>query len=253
MSVLRNGVLAVAIVFLGHLSRAESLRIAAAADLRYAMDELVAEFLVESSGDEIEVIYGSSGKFATQIQHGAPYDLYFSADITYPRRLEQKKLTATSTRPYALGRIVVWSLDMKRGIHDLDDAALRRIAIANPRHAPYGVRAREALESVGIWTSVEPKLVMGENIAQTAQFVDSGAAEAGIVALSLVMSPSLAGRGHWTLIDDALHQPLEQGYVILQRAAGNKAAQRFDAFIQSARAAEILRAYGFAIPAVKGP
>lgn len=230
---------------------AGNLTIAAAADLKFAMAEVVEQFRAGHPGDRIEVIYGSSGKFYTQIVNGAPFDLYFSADIAYPRELEKKGLTAGTTRPYAFGRLVLWSLQPELAatpLKDLPQAAIRRFAIANPQHAPYGLRAKEALEHWGVWHAMRAKLVLGENIAHTAQFVDSGAAQAGIVALALVLSPTLEGKGAWTLIPAEWHAPLEQGYVITRRAGGNPLAAAFAEHMASAPARAIMRRYGFTLP-----
>lgn len=232
-------------------ARAESLTIAAAADLKFALTDVVEQFKTNRPADKIEVIYGSSGKFFTQIINGAPFDMYFSADIDYPRKLLQQGLAAGAVRPYAFGRIVLWSLDpamAKTPLKDLPGTAIRKFAIANPRHAPYGLRAQEALEHEGAWHALQPKLVRGENIAHTAQFVDSGVAEAGIVALSLVLSPPLKDKGTWTLIPAEWHEPLEQGYVITRRAASNPLAATFAAHMGSESARAILRRHGFVLP-----
>jgi molybdate transport system substrate-binding protein len=230
---------------------AEGLTIAAAADLRYAMTEVVTGFRAAHPDDTIEVIYGSSGKFHAQIANGAPFDLFFSADIAYPRALEQQGLTSGPAKSYAVGRIVLWSLRPELGrlsLQELPTAAIRKFAIANPEHAPYGKRAQEALEHAGVWMAMAPKLVRGENIAQAAQFIDSGAADAGIVALSLVLAPDLKGKGTWTLIPDSWHEPLEQGYVITRRAEASPLATAFAAWIETDATREVLRRYGFALP-----
>jgi molybdate transport system substrate-binding protein len=232
-------------------AEAGSITVAAASDLQFAMSELVADFRTMHPADTVEVIYGSSGKFAAQIANGAPFDLFFSADISYPRALEQQGLSSGPTRPYAVGRIVLWSLKPELGrlsLKELPGAAIRKFAIANPAHAPYGKRAQEALEHTGVWMAMAPKLVRGENIAQTAQFIDSGAADAGIVALSLVLSPQLRDRGAWTLIPDEWHVPLEQGYVITRRAADNPLAAAFANWIDGPASRAVLRRHGFALP-----
>jgi molybdate transport system substrate-binding protein len=232
-------------------AHAEKITIAAAADLKFAMDEIVAGFRKANPGDEVDVIYGSSGKFHTQIQQGAPYDLYFSADIAFPRELARKGLAASEVRPYALGRIVLWSArpDATRmTLASLLDPAITRVAIANPKHAPYGKRAEEALRAAGLWEKVEPKLVYGENIAHTAQFVQTGNAQVGIIALSLAFNPELASKGGYWLIPDGLHEPLEQGYIITQRGADKALAERFAAYMASEPARAIMRAYGFVLP-----
>ncbi|HTN93262.1 MAG TPA: molybdate ABC transporter substrate-binding protein [Gallionella sp.] len=244
-----------ALVFLlaaGQTARAEEkLTIAAAADLQFALEEIIVSFRHIDPAARIETIYGSSGKFSTQIRQGAPYDLYFSADIAYPRELESEGYAASKAQPYAVGRIVLWSQSRDARamtLADLADPAIHKIAIANPRHAPYGKRAEEALRSAGVWEKVEPKLVYGEDIAQTAQYVQSGNAQVGILALSLARSPQLAKQGSYVLISDRLHQPLLQGYIITRRAADNPLAQAFSRFMSGKEARTIMARYGFALP-----
>lgn len=254
MNRLTTTLLTFALLFFLRPALAESLTIAAAADLKYAMAEVVTNFRAQRPDDKIEVIYGSSGKFFTQLSNDAPFDMYFSADIEYPRQLEKKGLTAGATKPYAVGRIVLWSLKpelTKTALKDLPAAAIRKFAIANPQHAPYGLRAKEALEHQGVWAAMQPKLVMGENIAHTAQFIDSGAADAGIIALALVLSPNMQGKGAWTLIPDAWHEPLEQGYAITRRAAANPLAKAFASYMDSEPARKVMRRYGFVLPGEK--
>jgi len=239
-------------VFAMHTVHAgERITIAAAADLKFALDEIVVLFSKAHPADQIETIYGSSGKFHTQIQRGAPFDLYFSADIAYPRALKAEGFAASEAQPYAVGRIVLWSQSRdasKMTLADLADPAIRKIAIANPKHAPYGKRAEEALKAAGVWEKVESKLVYGENIAQTAQFVQTGNAQVGIIALSLALSPELAKQGGYALIPDTLHQPLEQGFVITKHAAANPLAQTFASFMTGKEARAIMARYGFVLP-----
>lgn len=240
-----------AIIFANSAS-AESITIAAASDLRFALDEIIEIYQAESGRPSIRVIYGSSGKMTTQIKHGAPYDLFFSADIRFPEMLYRDGFAVTTPTVYALGRLVLWSArhdvsDLT--LADLTDAKFRRIAIAQPDHAPYGLRAQEALQAVGVWTAIEERLVFGENIAQTAQMAESGAADAAIIALSLAMFPRLAARGYG-LIDDALHQPLTQGYVITRYGANKAAVEHFAQFMQTASAHRIMQHYGFIMPSL---
>lgn len=232
-------------------AHAEKIAIAAAADLKFAMDEIITEFKKSRPGNELEVIYGSSGKFHTQIQQGAPYDLYFSADIGFPRELAKSGFAASQVTPYAVGRIVLWSAEMdasKMTLSTLGDPNIKRIAIANPKHAPYGKRAEEALRASGLWDRVQPKLVFGENIAHTAQFVQTGNAQVGIIALSLALNPALSKKGGYYLIPDRLHEPLEQGYIITKRGAGNPLAKQFAAYMASKQARTVMRKYGFVLP-----
>lgn len=236
---------------LSTMAHAEQITIAAAADLKFAMDEIVAAFKSGNSGDEVRTAYGSSGNFNTQIQQGAPFDVFFSADIEFPRALTKNGFAVGEVKPYALGRIVLWSGSMdasKMTLASLTDPKITRIAIANPKHAPYGKRAEEALRAAGLWDKIESKLVYGENIAQTAQFVQTGNAQVGIIALSLALNTELASKGPYWLIPDNLHQPLEQGYVITKRAAGNPLAKKFADYMSTKPARSIMAKYGFVLP-----
>lgn len=241
----------VCLVWLAMSAHAGKLTVAAAADLKFAMDEIVSAFKVISPSDKVDIVYGSSGKFQTQIQQGAPYDLYFSADIAYPLALAKAGFAASEVKPYAVGRIVLWSASLdasKLTLASLTDPKITRIAIANPIHAPYGKRAEEALRASGVWDRIEPRLVYGENIAQTAQYVQTGNAQVGIIALALAVSPELASKGGYWLIPDTLHTPLTQGFVITKRAEGNPAAGRFADFMNSKAARTVLDKYGFTLP-----
>jgi molybdate transport system substrate-binding protein len=243
--------LAASALLLALSAHAEKITVAAAADLKFAMDEIVATFKKSNSGDELDVIYGSSGNFHTQIQQGAPYDLYFSADIGYPRELAKAGLAASEVKPYAFGRIVLWSTSLdasKMTLDNLTDPKITRIAIANPKHAPYGKRAEEALRASGVWDKIEPKLVYGENIAHTAQFVQTGNAQVGIIALALAINPELASKGGYWLVPDTLHEPLEQGFIITKRAAGSALAKRFADYMGDKAARAVMSKYGFVLP-----
>lgn len=243
--------LALCFLLVATTAYAGKVTIAAAADLKFAMDEIVIEFKKSRPGNELEVIYGSSGKFHTQIQQGAPYDLFFSADIGFPRELAKNGFTASEVTPYAVGRIVLWSAAMdasKMTLASLGDPNIKRIAMANPKHAPYGKRAEEALRATGLWDRLQPKLILGENIAHTAQFVQTGNAQVGIIALSLALNPELSKKGGYYLIPDRLHEPLEQGYVITKRGAGNPLAKQFAAYMASKQARTVMRKYGFVLP-----
>lgn len=229
--------------------------IVAAADLKFAMDEIVKTYQQENPDNKLKVIYGSSGKFFTQIQNDAPYDVYFSADIGFPQKLKAEGKAIGEPKMYAIGRIVLWSTKYDATKLTLADAAtdkIKKFAIASPDHAPYGARAKEALQSSGLWEAVQPKIVNGENISHTAQMVESGAAEAGVIALSLALAPTLKEKAPgYTLIDDKLHQPLEQAYIITKRAENNETAKNFAAYMESPAARKVMDAYGFVLPATK--
>lgn len=232
-------------------AQAERITVAAAADLKFALNEIVERFTEAHPADEVQVVYGSSGKFSTQIRQGAPYDLYFSADIEFPRELARSGFAASEVTPYAMGRIVLWmpGHDVRNiTLSRLAQSDIKRIAIANPKHAPYGKRAEEALRAAGIWEQVHTKLVFGENIAHAAQFVQTGNAQAGIIALALARNPELVRQGSYRVIPDSLHKPLEQGFIITKRAAGNTVARRFADYMQSPAARTIMTRYGFVLP-----
>ncbi len=226
------------------------LVIAAASDLKYALGELTATFEKLHRPARVEVIYGSSGTLYEQIINGAPFDLFFSAEARLPKLLEGQGL-ALKTRLYARGRIVLWSTAIDASqldLHRLDQPEIKRIAIANPRHSPYGQRAEQALQQAGVWPKVKAKLVYGENVAQVVQFAETGLAEVGIIALSLVLSPVLKAKGSYWLVPQELHEPLDQGYALLKRAQGSPLSQSFLEFLESNAAQAIFRRYGFELP-----
>lgn len=238
-------------VMMARAGDGEKVTIAAAADLKFAMDDVLVQFRKAQPGCAVEAVYGSSGQFHTQITQGAPFDLFFSADISFPKMLAEKGLAGSEVKPYAVGRIVLWSVvkdASKMKLADLADPSIKRIAIANPKHAPYGQRAEEALRALGIWEKIESKLVYGENISHTAQLVETKNAEVGIIALSLALSPALAKQGGYALIDEKLHAPLEQGFVVTKRAEKNACAAKVGSFMNEKAARDIMVRYGFALP-----
>ena len=234
-------------------AQGQEIRIAAAADLKFAMEELSKKF-EKQAGVTVNVTYGSSGNFFSQFQNGAPFDLFFSADIEYPRKLEAAGLAEPgSLYEYAIGRIVIWApadakVDVgKGGWKSLLDSSVEKIAIANPEHAPYGRAAVAALQKACIYDSVKTKLIFGENISQAAQFVQSGNAQAGIVAMSLAVSPAMRDGKRWEIPAD-MHPALEQGAVILKDAQNKIAARAFLGFVKSPSGRAILTNYGFEVP-----
>jgi molybdate transport system substrate-binding protein len=229
------------------------VRVAAAADLKFAMDELAGQF-EKQTGTKVEVTYGSSGNFLSQLRNGAPFDLFFSADIEYPRKLEAQGLAEPGTLcEYAVGRIAIWApADSKvdvntQGWKALLDARVQKIAIANPEHAPYGKAGVAALQKAGIYEQVKAKLVYGENISQAAQFVQSGNAQAGIIARSLAVSPAMKEGKSWE-IPAEWHPPIEQGAIVLKDAKNKDAARELLKFVRSDAGRALLAKYGFAPP-----
>ncbi len=236
----------------------DRLTIAAAADLRFAMDELIADFQHRRGGEhaaEIRVIYGSSGNFYAQLTQRAPFDLYLSADIAYPKKLVDAGLAMDDDHfEYAIGRLVIWtSRDSPVDVEGLRWEALqapgvRRIAVANPDHAPYGEAAVAALRQADRYDEVADRLVFGENIAQAAQFVDTGAAEIGIIALSIAIAPEMADRGlHWEIPLETF-PPLRQGGLIPRWSSQPELAGEFRDYLVGPHGQEILSRYGFLSP-----
>ena len=235
-------------------AQTQPVRVAAAADLKFAMEELGKKF-ENQTGTRVEVSYGSSGNFFSQLQNGAPFDLFFSADVAYPRKLEAQGFVEPGTlREYALGRIVIWmpndsSVDLaNQGWNALLDPRVHKIALANPELAPYGRAAASALQKAGIYRQVKAKLVYGENISQAAQFVQSGNAQAGIIALSLAFSPGMKDGKIWEIPSET-HPRIEQAAALLKNARNRSAALAFLNFVISASGVKILEQHGFSAPA----
>jgi len=234
---------------------AQGLTIAAASDLQFALPAIAAQF-EKDTGQPVRLVFGSSGNFFTQIQNGAPFDLFLSADIDYPRRLEAAGAGERgSLYQYAVGRIVLWSrsdsgIDVTRGLSALTDDRVRRIAIANPEHAPYGRAAVAALRHEGLYDRVRAKFVLGENISQAAQFADSGSADVGLLALALALSPALKKSGTYVEIPESWHPPIEQGAVVLASSRQKALAGRFIEYLKTPAIVRMLGAYGFAVPHV---
>ena len=234
---------------------APSVRVAAASDLQFALKDVVAHYESTHPGKKVEVVFGSSGNLFAQLSNKAPYDIFLAADISYPRKLIEAGLAAADSEfSYAIGHLVVWvpkssTLDFEtQGIEALADPSVKVIAMANPQHAPYGRAAEAALKSLGAYDKIKDRLVLGENISQTSQFVESGAADAGLIALSLALAPAMQEKGrYWSLPADS-YPRLEQGGVVLNAARDPAAAQELRTFITSDQGKEILRKYGFAMP-----
>lgn len=225
---------------------ADEIRVAAASNFKAAISELAQRF-EESTGHVVVLIFGSTGKHYAQIVHGAPFDLFFAADPARPERLEREGRALDGSRfTYAIGRLVLWSADARRvddGDNVLAENSYRHLAIANPSLAPYGRAAKEALQALGLWDAVAPRLVTGENIAQAYQYVRSGNAELGLVAWSQVLQTGSQGSS-W-LVPDSLHAPIEQQCIALRPG---EAAIRFMEFVRSQAGVEIIRAHGYGVP-----
>ena len=234
---------------------ARPLLVAAASDLGYCIDELVGAYRKTAPDAELKVSLGASGNFFAQIRNGAPFGVFLSADMDYPRQLAKLGAADGATlAPYAIGRIALWSLDPHidpaRGLAALvADARVKRVAIANPVTAPYGRAAKAALVRDGLWDKVQPKLVIGENIAQTAQFVQTGNAQVGIVSFATLRATRLKGVGRHALVPLSGLAPIEQGVIVTKAGAGNPHAAGFVRFLASNEARAILARNGFSLPA----
>jgi molybdate transport system substrate-binding protein len=231
------------------------VRIAAAADLQFVLADLAKRFEQEHSDIRVSVTYGSSGNFFSQLSNKAPFDIFLSADASYPQKLVDQGLAKPAAMfPYARGRIVLWALKggridvAARQVGSLTDPAVRKIAIANPEHAPYGRAAVAAMRSAGVYERVKDRLILGENISQTAQFVSSGSADVGIVALSLALAPSMADKGVYFEIPVDSYPPIEQAGVILNWAADARAAEAFRDYLISDAGRATLARFGFSDP-----
>jgi molybdate transport system substrate-binding protein len=238
-------------ILLTSLCAAQEITVAAAADLQFALQDIAARFHKET-GNSVRLIYGSSGNFFQQLQNGAPFDMFFSANLDYPRKLQADALVEPdSYYQYAIGKIVIWvpndsKLDVSSGLRSLLDPSIQKIAIANPQHAPYGQAAVAAMKKENIYEKVSGKFVLGENISQTASFVVSGSAEAGIVALSLALSPNMKDKGRYAEIPTADYPPIEQACVILKSSKQKDVAKAFLNFVKTPDVSELFRNYGFA-------
>lgn len=248
----RNLIVFLAIFFVKQFCLAQSITVAAAADLQFAMQDIAGQFQ-KQSGKEVKLIYGSSGNFFQQIQNGAPFDMFFSANLDYPKKLRDAGLIEPgSYYEYAQGKIVIWapaasSIDISSGLQALLNASVKKVAVANPQHAPYGQAAVAAMQSEGVYDKVKDKFVLGENISQTAAFAMSGSADVGIVALSLALSPNMKDKGRYVEIPAGDYPPIKQACVILRSSKNQETAKQFLLFIKTAGVADTLKRYGFEV------
>jgi molybdate transport system substrate-binding protein len=234
---------------------AAAATVAAASDLKFALEEIAAQFQTDTQ-QQIKITFGSSGNFYRQIAQGAPFELYLSADEDYVLKLAAAGHTVDQGLLYATGRIVLFaphgsplSVDEQgAGLKTaLADDVIQRFAIANPEHAPYGRAAKQALQSLGLWSDMQARLVLGENVSQAAQFAISGSTQGGIFAYSLALAPHIGGLGNFALLPETLHQPLRQRMVLIKDAG--ETAQALYRYLQQPAARAILERYGFVLPA----
>jgi molybdate transport system substrate-binding protein len=242
----------IVVLAVGFISQcaAQEITVAAAADLQFAMQDVAARYQKEA-GKTVKVIYGSSGNFYQQIQNGAPFDVFFSANLDYAKKLEDAGLAEPgSFYPYAKGKIVIWvrnesKLDLNSGMKVFLNPSVKKIAVANPLHAPYGQAAVAAMQKENIYDQVKDKFVLGENISQTASFVVSGSADVGVVALALALSPNMKDKGRYVEVPAGEYPPIEQACVVLASSKNKEAAKQFLLFVRTAAIGDVLRSYGF--------
>lgn len=236
----------------GAIAHAEPLTVAVAANVKFAFADLQQAF-TKQTGIEVKSVFGSSGKLTAQINSGAPFDVFLSADMGYPEALYRDKLAVTAPKVYANGVLVLWTLnplDLSKGIQVLNDPAVHKVAVANPNLAPYGREAINALEHFKLRTAVEPKLVYGESISQVNQYIDSKSADIGFTAKSVVLAPAVSGKGTWIELPRDSYQPISQGVVILKHGAetNSETSHRFLEFLASPAARAIFEKYGYLLP-----
>ncbi len=233
-------------------AQAEPLTVAVAANVKFVFDELKAEFK-KSTGIDATGIFASSGKINAQIRSGAPYDVFMSADMEFPEALRKEGFAVTAPKVYARGVLVLWTLqplDLEQGLAVLNNPAVKRVALANPKLAPYGREAMRALDYFKLRAAVEPKLIYGESIAQVNQYIDTKSVEIGFTAKSVVLAPQMQGHGKWIEVPRESYQPIEQGVVMLKHGAETNAdsAKKFLEFMASAEARGILQKFGYNLP-----
>lgn len=224
----------------------EKLTIATAANAQFAIEEIAREFEKET-GIATQIIVGSSGKHTAQIEAGAPYDVFVSADRKFPNKLFELGLTITEPATYAYGKLVIWTLNetLSTSIKDLSTLDVNHIAMPNPKTAPYGRAAKEALEKADLYNPLSAKLVFGESVAQTNQFILSKSAAIGFTAASIVMAPSMKNTGKWQEVDQNSYSPIAQGAVVMKQSSQLEKANKFYLFLFSPKAKKILRAHGY--------
>jgi len=246
----RNLIALVAVICICEFCVSQSITVAAAADLQFAMQDVAAQFQKET-GKEVKLIFGSSGNFFQQLQNGAPFDMFFSANLDFPKKLESAGLTEPgSYYEYAKGKIVLFvrkdsTLDVSSGLQVLVNPSIKKIAVANPQHAPYGQAAVAAMQKEGIYEKVKNKFVLGENISQTASFVMSGSADVGIVALSLAISPNMKDEARYFEVPTVDYPSIQQACIILSSSKNKETAKQFLSFVKTAAVADTLKRYGF--------
>jgi len=230
---------------------AQKVNIAAAANLRYVLEEIKTAYVKQHPKAKVNLTFGASGMLVQQIQNGASFDFFMAADNEFPVKLKDKGLTTGAMSTYAFGKLAIYSTSLdvdKPGLKALKDPTVKKIAIANPETAPYGERSVELLKSLKLYEGLKSKIVMGENISQTAQFAFTGNVEIGFIALSLALAPEMTGKGNYYIIPQNLYKPIEQACILIKTPVLNTEASKFKKFVLSASTKGIWEKFGYSVP-----
>jgi molybdate transport system substrate-binding protein len=232
------------------VANSQTIRVAAAGNLRFIINDLKAKYIQSNPKTKIDMTLGSSGALTGQIINGAAFDFFMAADLKFPQKLKEQGYTIGDVKTYGFGKLVLWSstIDVSKGMNVISDPKVKRIAIANPGIAPYGERAVQCLKYYNIYESVKNKLVYAENIAQAAQFAETGNAEVAFIAYALIFGPEMKDKGNYYLIDTKSYKPVEQACVLIKAKEPNIEAEKFMNFILSKECKPIYEKYGFIVP-----
>jgi len=243
-----KNILTIIALFVALATHAQTVKVAAAANLRFSFDEIKASYVIDNPKASVTVNFGSSGALLQQILNGAEFDIFMAADNSFPAKLKDQGAASGEIKTYALGKLVLWSntVDVSKGLEMLTDPSVKRIAIAKPELAPYGDRAMEVLKSTGLYDKVKDKIIYADNISQTAQFAQTGNAEVGFLALSLTMTPEMKGSVY--VIDPKLYKPVEQAMVLVKSWKVNPEAAKFMKFVLSEKCKPIFEKNGYIVP-----
>ena len=241
-------IILILLVFVAFSSQAQTVKVAAAANLRAVFDELKSAYAQSNPKTNVSANFGSSGTLLQQILSGAEFDVFMAADNSFPTKLKDKGAASGEIKTYALGKLVLWSntVDVSKGLEMLTDPSVKRIAVAKPELAPYGDRAMEVLKSTGLYNKVKDKIIYADNISQTAQFAQTGNAEVGFLALSLTMTPDMKGSVY--VVDPKLYKPVEQAMILVKGWKTNPEGAKFMKFVLSADCKPLFEKYGFIVP-----
>lgn len=242
--------LSIAIVLCVASILAQQVNVAAAANLRFVLEELKTEYLKSHPDSKVNITFGSSGNLVQQILNGASFDFFMAADNEFPLKLKDKGVTYGEMKTYAFGKLAMYSttLDLSKGVDVLTEESIKKISIAKPETAPYGDRAVELLKTIGKYDELKPKIVFADNISQAAQFAFTGNAEIGFVALSLALAPDMQGKGYYTIVDQSLYKPVEQACILIRQKAACPEARRFMTYLLSSDTKPIWEKYGYSSP-----